>query len=422
MLEDDIRAVVASQKAQTKAVGDMVAMAKAAGEGPLVQILRDVDFKSKAVANRAAEAMALGVGPLTQSLRIMEDAREAALAAGRMPNLPVLGDLNRTVRELAEAGMLPSSFSIAGGVNGMVASLGSIASLAASTGSVQGYLSRITSQYSAFLDSALFRSLDWWRESLELATEFALVMSQLGWPPPRDLPPQLMRRIVDAFQQYDEEVEADELQRFALSVEGKVLEYYPEESVRGMLEDWRGRHLLARRFHILEAAIDAHCRGGYWLSVPVLLAQTEGIVADGFNHKGRMNASQYGAYRAELFEVGDDELTPAAVNDALVEFCASVVYVAFAHGEPLSSTLSRHAILHGGDVAYGTAANSLKLLLLIDSLQDNFKLTVLEGSDVYHNDDCLALVHSTARGRSYKTLDAVLVDGKRPCKRCCPPC
>lgn len=422
MLEDDIRAILASQKSQTKAVADMVAMAKAAGEGPLVRMLRAMDFKSKAVANMAAEAMALSGGPLKQSLRIMEDAREAALAASRMPNLSILGGLDRTVRKLAEAGMLPPPVSIAGGANDVMARLGGAAALAASMGSTQGYLSRITSQYSAFLDSALFRSLDWWRESLELATEFALVMSQLGWPPPRDLPPRLMRGIVDAFQQYDEEVDADELQRFALPVEGKVLEYYPEESVRGMLEDWRGRHLLARRFHILEAAIDAHCRGGYWLSVPVLLAQAEGIVADGFNHKGRMNASQYGAYRAELFEAGDDELTPAAVNDALVEFCASVVYVAFAHGEPLSSTLSRHAILHGGDVAYGTEASSLKLLLLIDSLQDNFKLTVLEGSDVYHNDDCLALVHSTARGRSYKTLDAVLAGGKRPCKRCCPPC
>ena len=242
-----------------------------------------------------------------------------------------------------DSGMLTSVQSL-GTLSNLMPGIAEAAALAASVGSMQGYLSRIVSQHSAFLDSALFRGIEWWRESLELTTEFAVVMSQLGWPPPRDLPPRLMRGMVDAFAQFEETADEEALQRFTRSVEARVLEYYPEDSVRGMLDDWHSRYLLTRRYHILEAAVDAHCRGDYWLSVPVLLAQVEGIVADGFNHKGRMSAARYAEYRAELFEAADDELTPAAVNEALVEFCAGVVYVKFAHGEALSSALSRHAI------------------------------------------------------------------------------
>ena len=44
----------------------------------------------------------------------------------------------------------------------------------------------------------------------------------------------------------------------------------------------------------------------------------------------------------------------------------STVFVKFQWGDPLSSSLSRHAILHGGDTDYATALNSVKALLLFD--------------------------------------------------------
>ena len=396
MLNDFLKAIRASQALHLKTTTDMAAVTKAIG----------------------------GKSSLLEAVRVSQAARQAVLAS-HMTGVRAFSDLNADGAAMLKAvagASLPKMSIASAAAAAQLASVGGSAGILASMTSVQGYLSRVTSQYNAIFSSPAFRDVvRRWREALELKTEFAVVMSQLGWPPPKDLPPQVMRRIVDEFQGFGDEPDEDAVRRFVREVERKVLKYYNGQSVREKLGVWSSKHLLARRFHILEAAVNAHCRGDHWLSVPVLLAQAEGIVADGFNHKGRMNGDTYTRYRAELFETIADDLVPEAVNEALIEFCVSVVYVAFAHGEPVSSTLSRHAILHGGDVGYGTEANSLKVLLFIDFLQDSFRLTVLENSDIYHSDDCVALARSTSRGRSFKRLDEVLSEGKRPCRRCLPP-
>ena len=363
-----------------------------------------------------------GNNSLLEAVRIAHEARQS-LIPDYMAKIRALAGVSASSASLLGVmTSLPKMPTFDAAAMASMTSIGVNASLAASMGTMQGYLSQVASQYSAIFNNPVFRDIVVrWRENLELETKFALVMSELGWPPPKHLPQQLKRQIVEEFDGFGDEPDRDSLARFVAAVEREVLKYYIDDSVRGMLAVWSVKHLLSRRLHILTAAVNAHCREDFWLSVPVLLAQAEGIVADGFNHKGRMNSNTYTRYRAELFRATDDDLVPEAVNEALIRFCVGVVYVAFAHGEPVSSTLSRHAILHGGDVDYGTAANSLKVLLLIDFLQDSFRLTVLEGSDVYHSDDCVALARSTSRGRSFRDLDDVLAEGKRPCKRCRPP-
>ena len=127
-------------------------------------------------------------------------------------------------------------------------------------------------------------------------------MSELGWPPPEYLPPAVKQAIIDAYEALGDEPAEDDLRSFIDQVERKVISYYCEDAVRWLFRGWDRKHLLARRLHVLQAAIEAHIRGDYLLSVPVLLAQAEGIVADGFNHKGRMNSKTFEQYRADLFE------------------------------------------------------------------------------------------------------------------------
>ena len=88
MLIDDIKAVSASAKLQAGVAADMAAMAKAMGEGPLMQAIRSVNLSSLAVTDIASSLGVLGEVRSLRSLRIMEDARKAALAAGRLPSLP----------------------------------------------------------------------------------------------------------------------------------------------------------------------------------------------------------------------------------------------------------------------------------------------------------------------------------------------
>ena len=394
-LQDDLlKTVLASQAAYRKMIANAAVVTGSAGNNPVLRAIRaSKELRESVLAGSPLRFAFCGLD--AHRLAILKAAGGGDVAKMAMTNASVIAKL--------------------GGVSNMAGVLASFAS-------TQSYLSRITSQYnSIFSNPALRELLAQWRGALDLRTEFALVMSELGWPPPEYLPPKAKQAIIAAYQALGAEPSEDDLRGFIGQVEEKILYYYTEDAIRWSFRGWDRKHLLARRLHVLQAGIDAHVRGDYLLSVPVLLAQAEGIVADGFNHKGRMSGKTFERYRADLFESEEDGPVPEAVSDAVIQFCVGVVYVAFEHGTQTASTLSRHAILHGADVAYGTPANSLKVLLFIDFLQDSFRLTVLEGSNVYHSDDCITLLRSTSRGRSFRRLDDVLAEGKRPCRRCNPP-
>lgn len=118
---------------------------------------------------------------------------------------------------------------------------------------------------------------------------------------------------------------------------------------------------LARRMPVLRDALRAHAAGLYGASVPTLIAQFEGYVADLRGHQGTMNFPVLQGYVAELAagELWTDVLIQSFVGETLL--------AKFAHGAAVPP-FSRHAILHGGDVAYGTEQNSRTAVLLIDYL------------------------------------------------------
>lgn len=253
---------------------------------------------------------------------------------------------------------------------------------------------------------------------LELHERFPIIMAELGWPPPTDMGPLEVARIVQGYEALGADPTAEDKDAFREAIEPTILSLYDEDLIRLKLSGWRAKRLLAKRMHILEAAVEAHCQGNYDLSVPALLAQSEGIVADGFNHPGQMRGQRYADYVAGLFASGVRERITAAVNKAVVSFWTSVLYVGFGHGQAVGSQLSRHAILHGGDVDYGTRQASLKAFLLVDLFQDAFRFTTVEGSPVYHSGDCSALANAKGMVCFLKDEQEAVEAGKRPCKRC----
>lgn len=125
---------------------------------------------------------------------------------------------------------------------------------------------------------------------------------------------------------------------------------------------WTAHPLLAQRLPLLHAALEAHKLRMFAVSIPTLIAQFEGLVADAVNHRGRMAGSALRDHVATLArgEAVTGGMFTSFVNDALL--------AQFEHGA-LVPPFSRHAILHGGDINYATEMNSRTAILLIDNLR-----------------------------------------------------
>ncbi len=236
---------------------------------------------------------------------------------------------------------------------------------------------------------------------------FGTVMLELGWPPPGDLAQPFKMEIV---QYYD----ANGPAAAKIWVEAKLLDYYDTDQLKAMVEVWAGKPLLAKRLHIVSAAVEAHLQGKYVLSVPAILPQIEGLIADGFAHNGQMDGTQYKKYAASLLDPGSWLDYPAEINN----FVTTQLLTAFKHGAAVGSDLSRHAILHGADTSYATEATSLKAILLFHSVQDAFRIVITSGGECYHLVGC-SRVMKPGQKREYITspFGRQLIS-RRACRYC----
>lgn len=241
--------------------------------------------------------------------------------------------------------------------------------------------------------------------------QYPLVMYYLGWPPVDCFTMDEQSRTVSKYHQ-----QREQLVPLRAAIERTVLARYDDARLKAIVERWESRTLLARRLSILRPAVEAHIEGKYALSVPALLAQMEGVVADGFAHRGQMNGVQYKAYVGKL-------LSPELLrkHDEMVkDFMVEVILAGFKHGGPLPNSMSRHAILHGADTSYGTAATSLKVILLFDYLQGAFRLFGTPHGRAYHLLGCPALARTGPERVVFKSGFHAMQAGRQPCRRCHP--
>ena len=135
----------------------------------------------------------------------------------------------------------------------------------------------------------------------------------------------------------------------------------------GFLDDleatWAAHPILKRRATLLRETLEAHRLRMFGVSIPTLIAQFEGLVADATNHRGEMNGPILRSHIANLTarESVTGGMFSSFVNDALL--------AQFQHG-CVVPPFSRHAILHGGDIDYATEMNSRTAILLIDNMRE----------------------------------------------------
>jgi hypothetical protein len=185
--------------------------------------------------------------------------------------------------------------------------------------------------------------------------QFKKIIVMLGFPPHEELMPYDISKIVSSFNNYGEEKAIEET--YAI-----YNNYFNDERVKEMSSKWYKMNVLNKRRNIIRQAVKAHLQGNYYLSIPIVFSQIEGLVANIFNHKGQMTGKEYVDYLEKLLNDNDDY----SYDDLINKFYSSIVLVSFQHNKPIKSFLSRHAIMHGGDTKYGTKINSIKALLLFD--------------------------------------------------------
>lgn len=182
---------------------------------------------------------------------------------------------------------------------------------------------------------------------------FEEMLTRLGWP----LPGHLGSKWLDDVAQLFLTGKATQDQ-----VEGAILQNYRVHGLEDIRRTWQADILIVSRLPILLDALKAHEEGRYNLSVPVVLAQLEGMVAEARKHEGHFTRKTLLAY-----------LEPIATHGGRFEriaarLVAETLWAEFSHGA-VPPPLSRHAILHGADTGYGTAANSLRAILYFDTIR-----------------------------------------------------
>ena len=179
------------------------------------------------------------------------------------------------------------------------------------------------------------------------------MLFQLKWPPPGHLSAVLLDQISLSYEEGNlTEQDVDEI----------ITHFYNKDKLEKLVETWSEKSFIQPRMKILKECVSAHIEGRFELSIPTLLPQIEGIVADIVEHAGRMKFKNIEEYVDSMFVRNSrfDRIGKA--------FFFSILLEEFKWKDPIPF-LSRHAILHGADTNYASASNSLRLILIFDQLQ-----------------------------------------------------
>src|SRR5262245_17076273 len=105
-----------------------------------------------------------------------------------------------------------------------------------------------------------------------------IMLTRLGWPLPGHLGAKWLDDVADS---YLAGVLTDQ------DVTDVFLDKYQKHGLDDVRREWQQDSLIATRLPILLDSLRAHEEQRYTLSVPVLLAQLEGLIATAKRHRGR---------------------------------------------------------------------------------------------------------------------------------------
>jgi hypothetical protein len=121
--------------------------------------------------------------------------------------------------------------------------------------------------------------------------------------------------------------------------------------------------MLPLRAHLIGAAFNAHRRQEYELSIPVFLAQTDGICKDLINQSLFLKRGKKPETAIYVEQIAADTF-----RAALLSPLAQTLPISASERERLKDddALNRHTVLHGESLNYGNKTNSLKAISLIN--------------------------------------------------------
>lgn len=127
------------------------------------------------------------------------------------------------------------------------------------------------------------------------------------------------------------------------------------------------------RAKIIKAAFSAHRRGEYELSIPIFLAQTDGICYEVINHYYFIRVR---GERKPSTAIYVDSVASNAFRQALLAPLSQPLPISASQKErgDTFNELNRHQVMHGESLDYGTDINSLKSISLITYVSHVLKL------------------------------------------------
>lgn len=135
------------------------------------------------------------------------------------------------------------------------------------------------------------------------------------------------------------------------------VEYYGVNIEKDIRRELKDAYEFKKYDEILSQIEIGYGKKLFYLVIPILFALIEGMIARAFEHNGRMDGNQLEKYISELLD-GDE-------TESLQEVINKRMFVSFEHGKDIISPISRHAILHGADINFGTEAVALRLLIIL---------------------------------------------------------
>jgi hypothetical protein len=181
----------------------------------------------------------------------------------------------------------------------------------------------------------------------EVRSQLAVLMDQ-GWCLDPEMPHTWGRDLVTAFR----EGAKDEAQQWLIDYFNRRLEEIEQTLV--------ARH--PKRSAIIANAFQAHRQGHYNLSIPVLLAQADGVIHD--RHQRQLFSKQRGANLTQILaDLPDDDVRAIFIAAFYVDIPLTRNTKHLPDG---FDGLNRHSVLHGTDSNYGTEINSLRAVSILN--------------------------------------------------------
>ena len=151
-------------------------------------------------------------------------------------------------------------------------------------------------------------------------------------------------------------------------IENFLVEYYKNKADE-IIES--SKTVFPDRYKLFQSALNVHKQENYNASIPLLLAQADGVCVDMFGEK--LFSKQKG--KPKTANVVQKKVLDNYILEAVVEPLLSGSALTLNPNEMKEkrkdsnySVLNRHEIMHGADKIYGSEINSLKAISLINYL------------------------------------------------------